>query len=248
MSPETAALFVAATDTSMQAKLTYAKCLAGTMKQLGFTVTPLHTVAAALRAQGAAIPMHQAEPIEKSTLMSWAKRQDIRTYIATCIAWKTASRWAEVRDLTRRHFIKLTPSEVIIDWFRLPKGRNVDPFTPSRFAVIRGDLTDIIASTIPTLLSDDATKLTDMLASEIDAIWANHDTMKRYGAHSIKAGALSYLTERAAERKLDPLLISVLGKHQHTNVLAKMTNRYVHRKSSLALAELYRTGEATILL
>lgn len=241
---ETASLFVMATNTSIQAQYSYAKLLSGTMKHLGIHTLPLLTLATALRAQGAAIPMRQALPIPKDILLNWAFKQSAPLMLACLIAWKTASRWSEVVNLTRKHFLYLSPNEVIIDWSTIPKARRADPYKASKFTVIRGDLTGTIF-----MMSDHlkpGSILCGVNTGELDHLWASDPIMAKYSAHSIKRGALTTLTEKALTEKFDPVKISILAKHQHVTILAQTTIRY--GANPIALARLLGTGDVTLHL
>lgn len=238
-------MFVAATNTTVQAKYAYAKTLSGTMKQLGIPTQPLLTLASSLRASGAAIPLHQATPITRAELMLWARYQPIPVRLATMIAWKTASRWGEVVQLRPVNFILRSPEEVIIDWSTIPKARRANPYKPSKFAVIRGDMTPEIFS----MLKDcrDGSTICTVSTSDLDHTWATDPKMAKYSAHSIKRGAITLLTElAAADRTIDPTHISLLAKHEHVTVLATMTIRY--GGNPIALARLLGTGNVTKLL
>ncbi|KAJ9445339.1 hypothetical protein DIPPA_32445 [Diplonema papillatum] len=65
INPDTACLFVLATGVSPQAQLAYTKALSGAFRHIGITNVPLLSLASALRATGAAIPVNQAPPVPK---------------------------------------------------------------------------------------------------------------------------------------------------------------------------------------
>ena len=58
------------------AMLACAKAFSGMLKGMGLANETLKQLAAALRADGAAIPLDQAEPVERSTLIAWAMNQE----------------------------------------------------------------------------------------------------------------------------------------------------------------------------
>lgn len=243
VTPESAVLFVTATGITVQGQHSYAKTLSGTLRHLGFNTQPLLTFATALRAQGAAVPLHQAKPITRDLLLSWAFQQPRDVLLACMIAWKTASRWKEVVELKKQNIIWSTCKEVIIDWSTIPKGRRANPYQASKFTVITGDLTTSIHAALSNLKDK---QLCAVSTSELDHLWSGDGKMAGYSAHSIKRGALTHLMERAVAAQLDPVKISLLAKHQHVNVLAQNTIRY--GANPVALARLLGTADATKLL
>lgn len=246
-SPETATLWVNATGVSIQARLTYAKVLSGTLKHLGFDTQPLRSLMSALNAQGASIPMHQAPPMPRQRLLAWAVSQEPRTRLACLIAWKTASRWSEVAGLTWRHFIRVTPTEIVIDWKTLPKARRSNPFTASRFTVIKGPLTEAICTLLlSTVLRRRTLPLCGLTTTDIDAMWKSESAMSEYSAHSVKRGAITHLTEIAEARQIPGNLISRLAKHKtgrNDSDIAEMSIRY--GGNPIALARFLKTGMVT---
>ena len=109
---DSASLWVLATSTSRQAQLSYAKALSGTMKHSGFDNQPLKSLASALRAAGAAVPLKQASPMLKEDLLMWVDQEgDPHLRLAGLVAWKTCSRWGEVHQLTSAQFILVTPAD-----------------------------------------------------------------------------------------------------------------------------------------
>ncbi|KAJ9442313.1 hypothetical protein DIPPA_11650 [Diplonema papillatum] len=245
INPDTACLFVLATGVSPQAQLAYTKALSGAFRHIGITNVPLLSLASALRATGAAIPVNQAPPVPKECLIRWAltQRTDIR--LAVIVAWKTASRWAEVADLSSDQFILVTSTEVIIDWHATPKGRRANPFTPSKWAVIRGDLTGQIASIFRVLAPFD--KLTTTTTSRLSHMWDSVPSMARFSGHSIKRGAVTHLFSRVAQGvPIDVMLICRLAKHSTKQGVPDMTVRY--GGDGIPMARALQTGLVTVHL
>ena len=120
---DTAVLFTVATGAKPQGLLNYAKGLSAIMKKIGRDNQPPRSLAAALRADGAAIPESQATPIKKEVLMQRALEQKPDLKATAIIAWKTMPRWGEVAKLSSVQFINLDPLQVIIDWGQTPKGK-----------------------------------------------------------------------------------------------------------------------------
>lgn len=245
LSPDSACLFVTATQVSLQSMYMYTKELSALMTHLGWDTQPLRSMSAALRRQGAAIPLKQATPVPRDTLLHWARLQEPNLQLAVLVAWKTASRWGEVGGLASRQFVLVTSQEVIIDWATSPKGRRGDPYSPSRYVVIVGPCTHTIA-TLFHELSPFAT-LTHVSTDALNRMWKGTVEMSPFSPHSIKRGAVTYLMRLgAAGVSVPPELIARLAKHAAPAPLPSTTLRY--GADPVALARLLRTAEITRLL
>ncbi|KAJ9440335.1 hypothetical protein DIPPA_05758 [Diplonema papillatum] len=218
INPDTACLFVLATGVSPQAQLAYTKALSGAFRHIGITNVPLLSLASALRATGAAIPVNQAPPVPKECLIRWAltQRTDIR--LAVIVAWKTASRWAEVADLSSDQFILVTSTEVIIDWQIASIFRVLAPF-----------------------------ELTTTTTSRLSHMWDSVPSMARFSGHSIKRGAVTHLFSRVAQGvPIDVMLICRLAKHSTKQGVPDMTVRY--GGDGIPMARALQTGLVTVHL
>lgn len=244
VTPNAAALFVLATGVSPQAQLAYATALSGIFRHFGVDTQPLLSTAAALRAAGGKVPLSQAAPIPKDTLVAWARRQKPDVQLAALLAWKCVARWGEVQKLSRAQFLVVSPEEIIIDWHTTPKGRRANPFTLTKFTVITGDLTGQCAALVTTLTP--FTTLTTLTTEGLNARWQVLPVMAPYSAHSIKRGAITHLLRLIAEGTPIPEeLVSRVAKHTtpHTTGLTEMTVRY--GADPVALARVLRTAEVT---
>ncbi|KAJ9465919.1 hypothetical protein DIPPA_32360 [Diplonema papillatum] len=244
LNPDTAVLFVMATSVEPQGMLAYSRLLAAVFGHLGVNSQPLKTLASALRGAGAAIPLSQAESIPRDTLLSWAMDQVSHVRLATLVAWKTASRWADVCMLTRRDFVLVTDDEVIVDWGVRPKGRTRNPFCVSKLVVICGPLTNVIAMLVRG--AGDFRQLTSVSTAQLARMWAGELRMCRYSAHSIKRGAVDHLLEaKSLGAPFPEHLISRVAKHKNEvdPTVAQMTVRYAN--NVVALARVLRTAEVT---
>ncbi|KAJ9435842.1 hypothetical protein DIPPA_32941, partial [Diplonema papillatum] len=250
LNPDTAVLFVMATSVEPQGMLAYSRLLAAVFGHLGVNSQPLKTLASALRGAGAAIPLSQAESIPRDTLLSWAMDQVSHVRLATLVAWKTASRWADVCMLTRRDFVLVTDDEVIVDWGVRPKGRTRNPFCVSKLVVICGPLTNVIAMLVRG--AGDFRQLTSVSTAQLARMWAGELRMCRYSAHSIKRGAVDHLLEaKSLGAPFPEHLISRVAKHKNEvdPTVAQMTvrdpldlGRFVRQQHSL-----FKRGKKTRL-
>jgi integrase len=223
----------------MQSQLQYARALSGTFKFLGWDRQDLLTLCAALRSQGAEVPLHQAHPITKEELLQLLRRaKNPWLYLALLIAWKSASRWGEVSLLTRRHLIKISPEEVVIGWGTLPKGKRGQPFYPSMFTVIVGDLTREIARLATLLPPSSESPFCPLGTLELDN-WTRKlpPPLNKITGHSFKHGAATHVVNRVVNEKLnlDPRDLSLLLKHKlAADLISTSTLRYPSLGVSLA--------------
>jgi hypothetical protein len=163
---------------------------------------------------------------------------------AAMIAWKSAARIGEVRNLTRASLVQLSKSSIIIDWFTLPKGRRGDPYTPSRFAVLEGDLVPRIYKFFRTLQKDEPVMAAT--TSEFRKALQACPGMRKFSAHSIKRGAISHLMQFVPET-VEHLLVSRLAKHKvDSDDVSRQTLRYGADHKQLARS--LRTSRVTTLL
>lgn len=245
INPDVGCLFVVATGVKPQGMLQYTKSLSAVFGKMGINNRPLCSLASAIRSIGGEIPETQATPLSKLLLLEWAREQTSANRLTALVAWKTVSRWGEVATLTSNQFILVTPSEVIIDWFRTPKGRKARPFKPSRFTVIRGEdtkeISDLYLSCAPF------ERMSSLTTERLDALWAESDRMRGYSGHSIKRGAASELYRLISDGTPIPLnLVDRIQKHEEVggdNRLNDMSIRY--GANPIHLARVLKTGEVT---
>ena len=245
---DAAVLFVAVTGVSIQTQLTYAKALSGTMLRLGMENQPLKTFAAVLRAAGAEIPIAPAVPIPRETLYAFVQHVlTLRMHdvaLAVLLAWKTASRWGDVRRLRRDQFIVVEEDRVVIDWQQVPKGWRGKTRHPSQLVVVRGDATLAIYRLL--MSRGDFAALTTTTTADFRRLLRSHPPTARYSAHSIKRGAADFLLQLRATGVLLPAddeRVGRLLKHRAHCALPPQTLGYVSNR--VALAEALETGLVT---
>jgi integrase len=246
-----AVIFVLACNgAEVQGQLNYAKTLASVFRHLGLDNRELVTMAKSLEGAGGTVPQHQAERVTKERLWLWAGLPgiEVAVKIAVMLAWKTASRWDEISNLTASHFIKIATEEIIIDWDRLPKGRRNNPYKPSRFTVVVGANTEELCNLLLDNLDHTGKQiLCSLTTSALDNRWRRSELMAGFSAHSIKRGALSELIDQASQDStIDAVKISLLAKHEHVYTLAASTIRY--GADPIAMARLMGTQHVTKLL
>ena len=238
----TATLFVMATQVAKSGQLGYAKTLSAIFGRMGWDNQPLRSVVSALRGTGAAVAEDQADPISKELLLRWVQRQEAGVRLAALVAWKTASRWGEASVLRSVQFIAVSAEEVIIDWSQVPKGCRRNPYKPSRFTVVLGDLTGQIAALVKLLTPFDM--VTKMTTDALDRTWGADSMMRGYTAHSIKRGAMTVLFKvMASGVDIPEELVDRLAKHSNDKGMSGMTVRY--GGDYCAMARALKTGAVT---
>jgi hypothetical protein len=238
------AMFVQSQQVMLSSRLTYAKTLSAIATSLGWEVPMLRLYMAGLRKQGAEAPTHQATPMPRELMRRIvAATQDPLTKVALFLAWKTASRWADILALTKESFVQLTSSQLVIEWSRT-KTTSQGDFNPWRWTVVHDESPmSWLTKAVRHLRSHQS--LTSIPTEQVPRL------LQRFGgdytAHSIKRGAVDHLVHEAVAGRLDQQLIPLLAKHQNVaSQFPATTLRYVGDKVALAL--MLGSQKATILL
>ena len=245
------AAFVESTSVSVQSRLTYAKALSAIASRMELHVPQLAMYCTGLRAMGALIPIHQATPATRDQVWSLTQElsgQNPQLALGLFLAWKTASRWDDIFNLTKDRLILVTNSEIIIAWGQATKGSRLMPYRTSAWTVIH-DFTSMewavkLIESLPPL-SRIVTTTTDQLDRYLHA-----NTNPRLTAHSFKRGALSTLLEHVVSGDLDIRFISLMGKHKtdHEELPASTIRYLTGSATECQLARALGTQTATILL
>ncbi|OGG55578.1 MAG: hypothetical protein A3F84_06460 [Candidatus Handelsmanbacteria bacterium RIFCSPLOWO2_12_FULL_64_10] len=239
----------------------YASALGSTARRLGQQVPMLDLLGAAARGAGSTTPMRQARPATRLQLFFLVNRllrnSNNRMAVAVWLVWKTASRWDDMRHLTRSSFLNLASMHadnfLVIQWGRTKTNRRQE-FRPDGWtAVVEEDpelawLWALTQRTIARLRSASEPLLPPSATTEAlrRLLRAYPETQQLVG-HSFKRGAVNALVEAAVERRLDPHLIPLLAKHKDAlHGFPTTTLRYVEDKVKLAL--MLGTQNATRLL
>ncbi|KAJ9447350.1 hypothetical protein DIPPA_03635 [Diplonema papillatum] len=245
--PDTATQFVMATMVEPQGMLAYTRLLSAVFGHLGVDARPLLSLATVLRGSGGNIPLEQALSVPREVLLAWSFRQTPRVRAAVLIAWKTASRWGDVQNLSRACFPLISNTEIVVDWNTLPKGRRGNPFCRSKVVAIRGPLTREIAELLRGL--GNFQQLCPLSTDQFSRLLGADNATKLYSAHSVKRGAIDHLMSlKAAGAPFALQLISRLAKHTNDAdpTVANMTVRYT--SDPVALARVLQTGDVTMYL
>jgi hypothetical protein len=231
-----AAEYVASLDISAASKKTYVSHL---VNALAVEKDPLRMMARGLSRMAAEEPVKQAQPITTQQLATCMTRMTRRDAALLFLAWKTASRWAEVSKLTKRNFLSATPEELVIRWLTTVKTHKTTVDRATNFTVVvprpdapwQRDVMKYIANLIKRLRVGE--KLTTMTTQQLVRQLKQVDD--GLSAHSIKRGALTYLIEHAAELQIPQRSIPLLAKHRdYLNEVPAATLRYCGNQAALA--------------
>lgn len=249
-----AVIFIEATanTTQVQTRHQYGKELHAVLGSLGTSTTTLGFYLKGLRSMGALVPLEQATPMDPEHLNTFLNDPTIPedAFLGLMLAWKTASRWADLGGLINdeESFPLLTREEIIVDWGRGTKTTRQDPFRAQKYAVIQGNLTEQIHDIISTRPRGQPLipMSTDSIRALLAAMCEKHRINKNYTAHSIKHGAANILMLAASQKLVSFQAVTLLLKHKATYDLVAMTVRYVQDR--VAMARALGTQEATLLL
>ncbi|KPA75765.1 putative trans-sialidase [Leptomonas pyrrhocoris] len=182
----------------------YARQLRGMLRDQR---TPLDVVTLGLTRMAAQTERKQARPLEKEeferfvqALPSWEDRTVFR------LCWIAASRWSDIRTLTKESFTIRDDGTVLLDWAAGPKSSQMDPNRASRYVLISGDDAAAIIALLKAIPGPQLTALTTAeVTKRLKPLSAS--------AHSIKRGAAQHAASLVAELNLDPFLVPRLMKH-----------------------------------
>ena len=247
-----AVAMISSLEVAKQTKLSYAKTLAAMSRRFGHECPLLDAFIAALRADGATIPMTQANPVTREDVLALCTRafdQELPIHQALLyLMWKTASRYDDVTRLTRESVIFQEDNVAVIEW-PATKSTRSDPFRVSGWTVI-------VEENIPVLLFDALDtisalppnqRLTTMASGTFTRWLQAQPNRSHLTCHSFKRGSLGYLISAAAEGRLDPRLIPIMAKHKdQLHDFPVTTIRYAPNK--VDVARMFGTQNATRLL
>lgn len=202
----------------------------------------------ALNVSKASEPIRQATPIPRVHLLNVFHRLMVAKpfeALALWLAWKTASRWSDICNLTFKNFLLVTPVAIVIHFANLTKTTKNKPFDQRTLVVIH-DRSSMIwqVNTIIALRRHPKQPISKWTTEQVsDALSANSTT--RYTAHSIKRGALTHLIPHLTASTLH--ILPILAKHSSTELLPESTIRYLSADLQ-RLAILLGTQKLTKLL
>jgi hypothetical protein len=241
-----AARFVAKQDIMNSSRLTYAKSLSAVLHKRFTTTTPvLKMYMSGLVAQGATRPTFQAKPISRAEVDALLPTLSPDIQAFCLLAWKTAARWGDMSSLTTQSFKLLTPTRIVLNWGQT-KTTRFTPFAPTLWAVI-DDVSPTrlqpIINRVRQLQADEP--FLSMTTEAFDRLM--YSRKLQWTAHSFKRGAITFLINQVATRKLEFRYLALLAKHKDAlHNYPESTLRYAD--DEIALATMLGTQHATVLL
>lgn len=195
----------------------------------------------ALARRGGLRPTTQATPLTQQIAQKVYNSLPMDAKMGFFLAWKTASRWADISRVTRNDIVPINNQECVIK-FPDTKATALRPFRPDLF--------------VHVVHPEGLTKLYGYLKKKKRLTTWNTNKIRQaikmrtgpsYGAHSIKRGALQVLAQAAADGKISMTIVARLAKHAETlQQLPDQTVRYIASPVHVAMAQ--QTGQATRIL
>ncbi|KPA73344.1 putative trans-sialidase [Leptomonas pyrrhocoris] len=142
------------------------------------------------------------------------------------LAWMTASRWGEVKDLRGENLLPQPDGSVILDWAAIPKTAKINPYRAHRYVKLQGPMAQELRKLKAQV--GESGKLTGLTTTQI----AQRLRERGYSAHSIKRGALQSAAQLAQEHALPPRSVVALAKHADPLDIPTTTVRYMGPKTT----------------
>lgn len=222
----------------------YAKIIRGWYKTKGAVCPPvLDQYILARGREASKYRPKQAWAITKEELMGFAKDKQPMMQLALWLCWKTHSRWAEIAALTRRCFLQVDPSGIVVAFatHHTPhvtgiKTAHRNRFQMKHFLVVRDRSEEVMTwacNLINALPRYGTTKMFPWTTAQMDKLLATiplrreiqeqmlEESMfpdppprhKHYTCHSIKKATMEITTSNIAAGLLPPKALRVIGKH-----------------------------------
>lgn len=194
--------------------------------------------------QGLSEVPDQALPMTKTVLMDNLPTLDGRMQRGLWLAYKTASRWDEMRGLKGTDVVRLGKTECLVS-FRLTKARQKNR---SDHHVIVSDSEERIRwfwTGLDTREGPLFPFTTAQVSREIgqwtpptEELLQNTQSKAHYSAHSVKAGALQVAMAAVIKGHMSSQQLSALAKHAHPlgQIVAPTTVGYIRDKVLVARA------------
>ena len=161
------------------------------------------------------------------------------------IAWKTASRWADVKALCPMDVIPISPYEAAI-CFPITKATYMRPFRPDLLVhlVSSFPITGLLAQMSRLQPHKPITKMTTAQLNKAMRAALRDPTVS---SRCVKKGACDHLMKHVAQGRLPIEVVGRLLKHAKTpQIIGDTSVRYSTDKATMAVA--MGSGQATVLL
>lgn len=180
--------------------------------------------------------IRHATPITQCEVVRLLRLLPITERMFLYVAWRTASRFDDVANLTPRSFLEVTVERIVIWWGNTTKTSQLQPDQP-RFYVV---LTPPTYQIEPQWWNEAVRFFRWFKAWNPATRERVHQAMKALNPlltdHSVKTGAIDRLMTLATTHAIPLELISLVGKHKASGALSTTTLAYARNKVALALA------------
>ena len=241
------AMFVAShTRTKPSTRMTYGYSLAAIATRLGRQVPILRWYLSGLSTTPGATAADGATPATREQVLALMADTTLPLSVRAGIflAWKSASRWDDLLSLSKKSFLLVTPTEIVVQWEKLKTNRR-QKFSVHSWTVVQSEEPmSLLLRHLRSLRGEDRFVLTSTRRL-IELLRAR--TTPRLTAHSFKKGAVDELVRLAAEGQFNLQQLPLLAKHvDRRNDFPASTLKYVSAR--VALARAIGTQAATKLL
>ena len=232
-------MFLQSLDVAPSTKLTYSKTLLAIFHQQGIATPIANLFQSGLRVASCTTPTQQATPASPSQinkLLLQAHRSDnLKLLAAIFLAWKTASRWDDVRNIIGTSVVQADQEQIIIEWGTRTKTTRKEPHRASNWTVVHHDQEMTLVARQLRLLQPQE-QLIEWTTQQL-VQWTHRALQQQdLTAHSFKRGAVDHLMKCAAANQVDVSKIPLLAKHKWQEWLPATTIRYSTDPVAMALA------------
>ena len=246
---EAATEFVATLpNISLGTRKSYAVQMSGILRELMIPYPTLSMARKGMVAMGANIPEEKATPIRRDQVHFLLEKSKVRwplLCLTYWLMWKTASRFADVSELSRSNF-KVVELDELILVFGKTKTNQQGTVKMTSLCHIRDPLPMDWQCHILRHLKPE-----EKIVPMAYATFMRHlsSCLPEMTAHSFKHGAHEFLLQKVSEGNLTADLVPMLMKHSGGNIkYPEQTIAYSSEAALILYARQFRSGEATFLL
>jgi hypothetical protein len=216
-------------------RLQYAKILHNLLRRFGEPTAALNCYMAGLRNTGALVSTVVAVSATTAQVRFLLETCDKGLAAGISLAWRTASRWSDLKDLRRSSFLHVSDTRIIMRWGRT-KAHRTGTATMSSLTVVDSvaPMTEL-SRYINSLGASD--KFCTTSGDAFRATLRQHTLTCTLTAHSLKNGAADLLCHHALFGRVRQDLIPRLTKHSSPvqQQFPAITLQYMHNEVERAL-------------
>jgi len=203
---------------------------------------------ASLRVEAAAKGISQVDAMTKDEFILAFGMLPREAKWAFWLAWKTASRWADVSRVSSANIIPTSNAdEIVVDFRHLTKASKTRPFRADMVVLVKDSVQNVQEFLEWTSHRAPRTPITPWTTERLAAFFKHLFPNRRLRAHSVKRGAANILIKSAADGLIPTELVAQILKHiGAAPLLPDTTIRYIEDRVALARAN--KSGLATALI